>query len=52
MEEPLEPAAEAPAMDADEPMLYCPGCTQRLDARGCKLVCGRCGYYMSCSDYV
>jgi len=30
---------------------YCPVCSQRLEARRCKLVCAVCGYYMSCSDY-
>lgn len=32
-------------------MLYCPVCNQRLAGLRCKLVCGRCGYYMSCADY-
>jgi hypothetical protein len=35
----------------DEPMLYCPVCSMRLAERKCKLVCERCGYYMSCADY-
>jgi hypothetical protein len=39
-----------PAM-RDEPMLYCPVCSLRLTARKCKLLCERCGYYMSCADY-
>ncbi len=29
----------------------CPTCGQRLDGHRCKLVCGRCGYYLSCADY-
>ena len=33
------------------PSSYCPVCSQRLEARRCKLVCAVCGYYMSCSDY-
>jgi len=40
-----------PRRDADEPMLYCPVCSQRLAERRCKLLCERCGYYMSCADY-
>ena len=45
-----------PKMDADrrppeEPMLYCPVCGTRLTEMKCKLVCGKCGYYMSCADY-
>ena len=43
--EPQTPKAE------DEPMLYCPVCSTRLDQLKCKLVCARCGYYMSCADY-
>jgi len=35
----------------DEPMLYCPVCSSRLTERKCKLLCERCGYYMSCADY-
>jgi len=35
-----------------EPMLLCPRCAARLCARQCKLVCERCGYYMSCSDFI
>jgi hypothetical protein len=30
---------------------YCPVCSQRLESHRCKLVCGVCGYYMSCADY-
>ncbi|MEO7652521.1 MAG: hypothetical protein ABIZ80_18815 [Bryobacteraceae bacterium] len=46
---PDEPAADA-AIE-DEPMLYCPVCSTRLSARSCKLLCEKCGYYMSCADY-
>lgn len=35
----------------DEPMLYCPVCGTRLCELKCKLLCTRCGYYMSCADY-
>jgi hypothetical protein len=35
----------------EEPMLFCPVCSQRLTELKCKLVCSRCGYYMSCADY-
>ena len=39
------------ALQAQEPMLFCPVCSLRLSERKCKLFCERCGYYMSCSDY-
>jgi hypothetical protein len=31
--------------------LWCPNCAARLESSRCKLVCRRCGYYMSCADY-
>ena len=40
-----------PAPDATEPMLYCPACNNKLVQHKCKLMCDRCGYYMSCADY-
>jgi hypothetical protein len=39
------------AMPSEEPMLYCPVCDNRLSEHRCKLLCQRCGYYMSCADY-
>ncbi len=41
----------APKPKPEEPMLYCPRCNARLEQSRCKLVCERCGYYMSCADY-
>lgn len=29
----------------------CPTCGHRLASHRCKLVCARCGYYLSCADY-
>ncbi len=46
-EQPDEAGRQAP----DEPMLYCPVCSTRLAEMKCKLVCNKCGYYMSCADY-
>jgi len=30
---------------------YCPQCSVELHGNHCKLLCPRCGYYMSCSDF-
>ena len=40
----------APA-DPAELMLTCANCGAPMDERKCKLVC-RCGYFLSCSDYL
>ncbi|HXM97811.1 MAG TPA: hypothetical protein VN982_04995 [Candidatus Dormibacteraeota bacterium] len=45
-------AEELPAVvNTEDVSRYCPVCSQRLESRRCKLVCGVCGYYMSCADY-
>ena len=48
--------AEAPEpQSAAEPVEHhcqvCPNCGERLRGHHCKLVCARCGYYLSCADY-
>jgi hypothetical protein len=35
----------------EHPISFCPVCSERLEPKRCKLICGRCGYYLSCSDY-
>ena len=40
-----------PRKNEDEPSLYCPRCDSRLTEMKCKLICPKCGYYMSCADY-
>jgi hypothetical protein len=45
------PEDNKPAPGENEPMLYCPVCSTRLSELKCKLVCDKCGYYMSCADY-
>ena len=52
MPEPLQqPAPDSEPGSTEEPMLYCPRCNNTLSQHKCKLVCTRCGYYMSCADY-
>ncbi|MGB8258706.1 MAG: hypothetical protein WCE75_00070 [Terracidiphilus sp.] len=47
------PQAEiaCPARPVEHHCQICPTCGERLHEHRCKLVCGRCGYYLSCSDY-
>lgn len=41
---------QAPAPPA-ETMKTCPNCGERLVELKCKLVCEKCGYFLSCSDF-
>jgi hypothetical protein len=40
-----------PEQVEEHPIGFCPVCSERLEPKRCKLVCGKCGYYLSCSDY-
>lgn len=50
MEDSKSPEVETSEV-REEAMLYCPRCNAHLIPRNCKLLCQRCGYYMSCADY-
>jgi hypothetical protein len=50
-DEPNDQQIDEPDRAADEALLWCPVCDTRLAEKACKLVCGTCGYYLSCSDY-
>jgi hypothetical protein len=30
---------------------FCPVCSSRLISQKCKMICPRCGYFMSCSEF-
>jgi tRNA(Ile2) C34 agmatinyltransferase TiaS len=34
----------------EENYLVCEACGKKMEGRSCKLKCGRCGYFRSCSD--
>ena len=46
-------AADDPSLETETThhQQVCPNCSQTLSGHHCKLVCTRCGYYLSCSDY-
>lgn len=41
----------APEAAIEHHSVYCPNCSDRLYGHRCKLICRRCGYYLSCADY-
>jgi Zn finger protein HypA/HybF involved in hydrogenase expression len=45
-------AGTMPTYDPERVMRTCPNCSATLEESRCKLLCPRCHYYMSCSDYV
>lgn len=46
-----EVRAKEIAAKVDLPLNFCPVCSARLESRHCKMVCARCGYFMSCSEF-
>jgi hypothetical protein len=48
------PPSERPvemALAAGHPERFCPNCSTELKENRCKLSCGVCGFYLSCSDF-
>ena len=46
-----DPDAPPDAVDPGLVIMTCANCGAAMDERKCKLVC-RCGYFLSCSDYL
>lgn len=52
----MKPSAEPrkepePKPTAPDHSVHCPNCSTRLTELKCKLLCKKCGYYMSCADF-
>ncbi len=45
------PSVQADARDPGQLMRVCANCGSAMEERKCKLLCRRCGYFLSCSDY-
>jgi hypothetical protein len=48
---PTETKLAEPKVEKKDVSQYCPQCSVELQGNHCKLLCPRCGYYMSCSDF-
>ena len=47
-----EPASSPDVSDgSDARWLTCLACGARMEGRQCKLVCTKCGYFQSCSEF-
>jgi hypothetical protein len=44
-------APRACAMPDEDHSVFCPTCSSRLEDSRCKLVCRKCGYFLSCADF-
>jgi hypothetical protein len=41
----------APANPQKDASSICPNCSTELRGHRCKVVCSKCGFYLSCSDF-
>ncbi len=47
----MHPEQPRPLPVIELPGEYCPRCSAKLLSHRCKLLCPRCGYFMSCSEF-
>ncbi|MGA2424484.1 MAG: hypothetical protein ABSG07_10800 [Terriglobales bacterium] len=47
----VESATGAPANPKQDASSICPNCSTELRVHRCKVICKKCGFYLSCSDF-
>jgi predicted RNA-binding Zn-ribbon protein involved in translation (DUF1610 family) len=51
MSEPERDLSSDTEPNATDVMQVCPNCSTQLRDKSCKLVCPKCGFFLSCSDF-
>jgi hypothetical protein len=49
--ETTQSAPPQPVADPQRIIRTCPNCSSEMEEQRCKLLCRKCGYYLSCADY-